>query len=179
MIRLPIPSLSGLLTERLRFRPLVLDDTSWWMEYISDPESIRFMAFRLGDRDDCQRMIQRSLDRYAHDGSGLHAIELLSSGEPVGQCGLLTQVVDETDELEIGYHLLPSCWGHGYATEAAVSCREFARTNRLAPSIISLIDPGNARSQAVAMRNGMRADKRTVHRGAEAIVFRTDLDLGA
>lgn len=179
MIHLPIPSLSGLQTERLRFRPLVLDDTSWWMEYISDPESIRFMAFRLGSHDDCVKMIQRSVDRYTHDGSGLHAIELLSTGEPVGQCGLLTQVVDDLDELEIGYHLLPSRQGQGFATEAAIACREFARIKRLAPTVISLIDPDNTKSQAVAMRNGMNAGKRTMHRGIEAIVFRTDLDLGA
>lgn len=178
MIKLPIPSLSGFETGRLRFRPLTLADTDWWMAYIRDPESIRFMAFELGNPADCERMIQRSLDRYERDGSGLHAIELLSTGEPVGQCGLLTQVVDDIDELEIGYHLLPSRWGHGYATEAAMACKTFAKSMGLAPSLISLIDPGNTRSQAVAARNGMSPGKRTVHRGVEAIVYRIDLGQG-
>jgi hypothetical protein len=38
--------------------------------------------------------------------------------------------------------------------------------------VISLIHPGNGKSQAVARRNGMVEEKRTNHRGVEAIVFR-------
>lgn len=171
-MRVPIPSLAGLVTERLRFRPLSLADADWWMGYLNDAEAIRFMPFTVGSRADCEVMIQRSLDRYAMDGSGLHAVELLSSGEPIGQCGLLTQVVDGEDELEIGYHFLPSHWGKGCATEAAIACKHFARSHALRESVISLIDPGNHRSQAVAKRNGMAPEKRTMHRGVEAIVFR-------
>lgn len=175
MITLPIPSLAGHATERLVFRALSLDDTDWWMEYLNDAEAIRFMPFTVGSRNDCVTMIQRSLDRYAKDGSGLHAICLKESGLPIGQCGLLTQVVDGADELEIGYHFLPRHWGRGYATEAAIACKRFARERRLAASVISLIDAGNLRSQAVAKRNGMHPEKRTVHRGVEAIVFRAQL----
>lgn len=145
------------------------------MDYINSAEAIRFMPFTLGNRADCVAMIQRSLDRYAADGSGLHAV-LLSDGDvPVGQCGLLTQTVDGVPELEIGYHFLPQHWGKGYAAEAAIACRQFAAQHRLAPSVISLIDEGNLRSQAVAMRNGMAVEKRTVHRGVPALVFRVHL----
>ncbi len=175
MIHTPIPSLDGLETQRLRFRKLVEADVDWWMEYIRSAEAIRFMPFTLGSRDDAAFMIQRSLDRYAADGSGLHAILRLEDGAPVGQCGLLTQIVDDEPELEIGYQLLPRYWGMGYAREAAVACRCFAQEHRLAPSVISLIDPGNARSQAVARSNGMGPGKHTLHRGEEAIVFRTVL----
>ena len=73
----------------------------------------------------------------------------------------------------------PSSWGHGYATEAAIGCREFARTNELAPSVISLIDQENHQSQAVAGRNGMTFEKRTIHRGVEALVFRAMLSSGS
>ncbi|MBK8226158.1 MAG: GNAT family N-acetyltransferase [Flavobacteriales bacterium] len=172
---LPIPTLAGLTSERLRFRPLSLADADWWMDYLNDAEAIRFMPFTIGSRSDCMAMIQRSLDRYAADGSGLHAICLRESSVPIGQCGLLTQVVDGIDELEIGYHLLPQDWGHGFATEAAAACKRFASQQRLAASVISLIDPENHRSQQVARRNGMRPEKRTEHRGVEAIVFRASL----
>ena len=55
-------------------------------------------------------MIQRSLDRYAADGSGLHVVSLKESSVPIGQCGLLTQVVDAAVSLshaEEGLLLLP------------------------------------------------------------------------
>jgi RimJ/RimL family protein N-acetyltransferase len=142
------------------------------MEYINNAEAIRFMPFKLGERADCELMIRRSLDRYAKDGSGLNAVLLREGHVPVGQCGLLTQEVDGALELEVGYHFLPRHWGRGYATEAAIACKERALQSGLAPSVISLIDPENIRSQAVARRNGMVREKLTTHRGTPAHVWR-------
>lgn len=146
------------------------------MEYINSADAIRFMPFTVGSEADCRAFIQRSLDRRAADGSGLNAIIERSSGLPVGMVGLLTQVVDGLDELEVGYHLLPSAWGKGFATEAAIACKEFAREHRCALSVISLIDHQNVASQAVARRNGMTYEKDTVHRGVPAMVWRVMLD---
>lgn len=167
-----IPSMHGVTTERLLFRAATMDDTSWWMEYMSDAMAVRFMPFTVGSEADCRHFIQRTLDRYANDGSGLNAIIERSSGKPVGMIGLLTQSVDGVEELEIGYHLLPSAWGKGFATEAAIACKEFAREDRSAPSVVSLIDHENHASQAVAKRNGMQYEKDTVHRGVPAMVWR-------
>lgn len=173
MIMLPIPSLEGLETERLLFRRLVPEDINWWMDYINSAEAIRFMPFTLGSRSDGEQMIERARERYKEDGSGLNAILLRDSGTPVGQCGLLTQHVDGVLELEIGYHFLPQYWGNGYAAESAIACKEFAAERRLTPSVISLIDEKNVRSQGVAKRNSMHYEKRTVHRGVPALVFRS------
>ena len=175
MLQLPIPSMEGHSTERLVFRHPTLEDKSWWMAYHNDAEAIRFMRFTVGSEADCLFFIQRSLDRIARDGSGLNVISERSSGTPLGMVGLLTQEVDGVAELEIGYHLLPGAWGKGFATEAAVACRAFAASHGLTGSVISLIDPENHKSQAVAARNGMVCEKRTMHRGFDALVFRTGL----
>lgn len=172
---LHIPSLEGLTTEQLVFRQPVLADSTWWMEYMNNAEATRFMPFTVGSETDCAAFIQRSLDRIARDGSCLNVISERASNKPVGMIGLLTQEVDDITELEIGYHLLPSAWGRGYATEAAMACKEFAREHELAPSVISLIDHGNLKSQGVAKRNGMRYEKDTVHRGTPAMVFRVEI----
>lgn len=174
-IHLPIPTMEGVSTERLTFRHPCLEDRTWFMEYINHAEAIRFMPFTLGSEADCEFFIQRSLDRIARDGSCLNAIIDHTTHEPVGMIGLLTQEVDGIAELEIGYHLLPSAWGHGYATEAAMACKAFAKRHALAPSVISLIDPGNIASQAVAMRNGMRLEGLGTHRGEQVMVFRVAL----
>lgn len=165
----------GVATERLLFRTATMEDHSWWMEYMNDAAAIRFMPFTVGSEEDCRFFIQRTLDRYANDGSGLNAIIEQATGKPVGMIGLLTQVVDGVDELEVGYHLLPSAWGKGYATEAAIACKEFARAHQSHSSVISLIDHENSASQAVAKRNGMTYEKDTVHRGTPAMVWRVGL----
>ncbi len=171
-----IPSMHGVTTGRLLFRAVSMDDRHWWMEYINSADAIRFMFLTVGSEDSCREFIQRALDRQRTDGSGLNAIIEQASGKPVGMVGLLTQVVDEVDELEIGYHLIPSAWGHGFATEAAIACREFAREHKLVPSVVSLIDHENFASQNVAKRNGMSFEKDTVHRGIPAMVWRVGLD---
>lgn len=162
----------GVTTQRLLFRTATMEDHTWWMEYMNDTVAIRFMPFTVGSEEDCRFFIQRTLDRYANDGSGLNVIFEQVTGKPVGMIGLLTQVVDGVDELEIGYHLVPSAWGKGFAAEAAVACKEFAREHKLAPSVISLIDHGDVASQSVAKRNGMTHEKDTVHRGEPAMVWR-------
>lgn len=172
MVKLPIPSLEGLTTERLRFRRLTQADVDAWMPYIESAEAVRFMGFTPGSRSDCEAMIQRSLDRYAQTGSGLNMLERLDTGEPVGQCGLLVQEVDSVTELEIGYHLLPAHWHQGYATEAARACRDLAFRLKLAPRLISLIDPGNTASQRVAQRTGMTVEKRVRRKGLDIDVHR-------
>jgi RimJ/RimL family protein N-acetyltransferase len=172
MISLPLPSLEGLTTDRLSFRHPVMEDHQWWMEYINNAEAIRFMPFTLGSEADAKGFIQRSLDRIARDGSCLNVVSGRTTNKPVGMVGLLVQEVDGIAELEVGYHLLPSAWGKSFATEAAIACKEFARRHALAPSVISLIDPDNFKSQAVAKRNGMSFEKNTVFRGTPAMVFR-------
>ncbi|MFY1700949.1 GNAT family N-acetyltransferase [Micromonospora sp. WMMA1923] len=59
-----------------------------------------------------------------------------------------------TDDIEVGWHLHPDSWGHGFATEAAraVVDREFAYGTALIHAVVA---PGNGASMAVARRLGM------------------------
>jgi RimJ/RimL family protein N-acetyltransferase len=66
-----------------------------------------------------------------------------------------TFVPEVAEEVEIGWTLRRAFWGRGLATEAAREAVEasFAHLDR--DTLISLIDPGNERSIAVARRLGM------------------------
>ena len=70
-------------------------------------------------RDDAERWVTRSLERYRRDGYGLFAVVLKSDGEVIGNCGPVRQDVEGESLLEVGYHFRRDHWGHGYATEAA------------------------------------------------------------
>ncbi len=95
-----------------------------------------------------------------------------SSGKLIGHCGLLVQTVDEAQELEIGYSLLPAFWNKGYAYEAASKCRTFAFENNFSDSLISIISLLNLNSQRVAVKNGMFIEKETVFHGNRVYIFR-------
>lgn len=95
-----------------------------------------------------------------------------ASGDLVGWCGLLVQEVDGEKELEVGYSILPTYWGSGYATEAAKACLDAAFAGQLADSVISIIQVNNIPSRRVAEKNGMRIDGQTTYHGNPVYIYR-------
>jgi RimJ/RimL family protein N-acetyltransferase len=58
-------------------------------------------------------------------------------------------------EVEVGWHLHPDSWGHGYATEAARAVIERGFDLGL-PEVYAVVRPGNEASLAVCARLGMQ-----------------------
>jgi RimJ/RimL family protein N-acetyltransferase len=84
---------------------------------------------------------------------GLWPLELRSSGEVVG--AVLLQPLPDSDQVEIGWHLNPDHWGHGYAIEAARGAAALGFGPRGLDRIVAVVDPDNDRSLAVCRRLGM------------------------
>jgi RimJ/RimL family protein N-acetyltransferase len=58
-------------------------------------------------------------------------------------------------EVEVGWHLHPDSWGHGYATEAARAVIERGFGAGV-PEVYAVVRPGNTASMAVCARLGMQ-----------------------
>ncbi|HMK29520.1 MAG TPA: GNAT family N-acetyltransferase [Terriglobales bacterium] len=141
-------------TPRLYLRRLTLSDSDALFAVLGDPIAMQFYPAPLAYEGVC-RWIDRNLDRYENEGYGLYGMALKTSGELIGDCGLVRQMVEGRPEIEVGYHVRRDQWRRGYATEAARSCLEYAfRTLRLA-RVISLIRPENLPSRRVAEKNGL------------------------
>jgi len=147
------PSHHVLTTPRLRLRELNLAD-------LDAVERIRVDA-RCSwglpplTRDEVTAWLERHVAGYARNGFDLWAVELFSTGELIGDCGLVRREIAGRDEIELGYHFLEEHWGHGYATEAASACVAHGRALGLT-RIVALILPSNLPSQAVARHVGLR-----------------------
>jgi RimJ/RimL family protein N-acetyltransferase len=163
-----------LTTDRLITRFLVYEDYYAIANFFSDRETRRFITLtnETDDNTIAIKWINKQLARYANNQYGLQALVNKTTGEFVGQCGLVTQIIDEMSELEIGYHIFPKFRGQGYATEAAVKFKHYAFENNLASSVISIIHKNNIASQRVAEKNGMEREKATKFQGAEVYVYR-------
>jgi [ribosomal protein S5]-alanine N-acetyltransferase len=94
------------------------------------------------------------------------------SGAFIGQCGLLIQTVDDIEELEVAYSMMPQHRGKGYAPEAAKKCIDFAFANQLRDSVISIIHEDNLESQKVALKNKLSLDKRTMYDNNPVNIYR-------
>lgn len=105
--------------------------------------------------EEAQSWLHRQLDRYHNDGFGLWAVILKETGEMIGQCGVLTQEYNGQTILEVGYLFQKAFWHKGYASEAAISCKNYAFDKLDAEEVFSMIRDTNLASQKVAGRNGM------------------------
>jgi ribosomal-protein-alanine N-acetyltransferase len=157
-------------TTRLRLRSFDDDDLDRMAELMADEG---FMRFSLGvfSREQTAGFLKKVRTR---DRTGLpsqFAVVLRENGRLIGYCGFFLQVVDEEEELEVGYRIDPSCWGRGIATEAARAVRDHAFSKLRLPRVISLIHADNVASRRVAEKNGMTPEKETVFRGFPTIVF--------
>ena len=124
-------------------------------------------------RAEARAWIEWTRANYARDGFGLWVVED-TNGEFLGDCGLTWQTVDDQEDLEIGYHILPARQGQGLATEGARACRDFAGA-RGVQRLIAITDPENRPSQRVAEKIGMRYERSSVKAGIPVFVHAKSL----
>jgi RimJ/RimL family protein N-acetyltransferase len=85
-------------------------------------------------------------------------VALKNTGDLIGRCGPMLTEVEGVSEIELGYSLIRSCWGHGYATEAARAALDYCIHVLGHRRVIALIEPGNSASFKVAEKIGMRRE---------------------
>ena len=159
-----------LQTPRLLLREFTPEDADALALVLSDPETMRYYPAPY-DRAGVEQWIERNRQRYQNDGVGLWAMELMTTRELIGDCGILRQQVEGEFFYEIGYHLRRDLWGQGLATEAAIACRDWAFAHLKTGRLISLIRPGNLPSRRVAERNGMTIWREVNWRGLQHCVY--------
>jgi ribosomal-protein-alanine N-acetyltransferase len=170
-------SLEGQETERLLFRRITEQDFDTWLAFCKYPDSLKYIfsqeQLKIKDPiERCRIWFNKVYNRYENGLGGMNALIEKQTGAFVGQCGLLIQTIDDIEELEIGYSLMPAFRGKGYASEAAIKCKAFAFENEYATSLISVIVPENTDSIKVAMNNGMKLDKTTTSNGDIVNIYR-------
>ena len=158
-------------TERLSFRPIVEADFDAVHDVYSDPETMTFHGDGPFDRGKSREWLERTLSRYDGGELGFRAVIHRKTRDYIGHIGLLPQEAEGMRLTEVGYWLRRRFWGHGYATEGARAVRDAGFERLDVPRIVSLIHPGNAASQAVALKNDMRREREVVWRGRTHLLY--------
>ncbi|MFL5736705.1 MAG: GNAT family N-acetyltransferase [Actinomycetota bacterium] len=148
-------------TARLHLRPFEPNDADELYSVLGDAETMTYYPAGFTFQE-TQTWVRNNIDRFERDGTGLWAIEDRATGEFLGDCGLVHQVVDGVDELEVGWHVKRSRWGQGIAPEAGAAFRDRAFGELGFERLISLIRPENVQSRRVAEKLGMTVEKGTV-----------------
>ena len=168
--------LDGQESKRLLFQKIQHSDFSDWLPFHQDPRTSEFWNGLPNDPEiACKEDFERTFFRYRNDLGGKMALISKATEELVGLSGLLVQDINDNKELEIAYSLLPKFWKQGFAIEAAAQCKSYAKANKLAKSLISIIHVDNIPSQQVALKIGMLLDSSTTYYGNPVHIYRLSL----
>ncbi|MDC7682623.1 GNAT family N-acetyltransferase [Asticcacaulis sp. BYS171W] len=153
MTKLPLTSPLGptLETARLILRPPVAEDFPGFCAFQSDP---KVMAHLGGVTSDAVtwRVTRSIAGAWALDGFHMFSVIEKDSGAWIGRIGALYP--HQWPAREVGWGVLSSAWGKGYAKEAALACMDYVFDVLNWEDVIHTIAPDNAGSQGVAKSLG-------------------------
>ena len=157
-IRPPRPALE---TRRLKLRRWREDDLEAFAAINADPEVMEHFPGPLSRRES-DELVEKIEAGFEANGFGLWALEVRAGGEFIGFTGLDVPgfEADFMPAVEVGWRLVRSAWGNGYATEAARTAVSFGFEEVGLAEIVSFTTPANRRSRAVMERIGMSHDPR-------------------
>lgn len=143
-------------TPRLLLREFDEADAAAFFALGSDPAVIRYTHDPGGGLKSVAHALEvlrsHPLADYQKHGYGRWACVDKASGEVIGFAGL--KHLDELQEIDLGYRLLPACWGRGLATEAGRAILDYGRRHLGLHRIIGLVDPENVASSRVLEKLG-------------------------
>lgn len=144
-------------TARLRLRVLREDDAEDLTRIFAHPAVVQYSGGRSPTVEQVRDGIRQHVaGYYTERGYGLLAAELRDTGELVGRVGFLTTEIDDTGDAELHYHLAPSSWGEGLATEAARAVLEWGFDEGRLTRVVAVIHPENQASRRVAEKCGLK-----------------------
>ena len=159
-----MPGAIVLETERLLLRELAAGDLDFIAELIGDTDVMRWWPVRF-DRDGAVAWIEKQIGRYETDGCGYWLAVDRSGNAPIGQGGVVMNPVCGYVQPALGWIVAKAHWNRGYATEMGAACIAWAFAHRDEDTVTAPIQPGNAESEAVARKLGMRVTGHDVMAG--------------
>lgn len=147
-------------TDRLILREIVPEDEEGLFQLDSDPEVHRFLGNRpVKNIEQTREIIQFIRKQYIDNGIGRWAIIEKDTNNFVGWTGLklVTEITNNhVNYYDLGYRLIKSHWGKGYATETANASLQFAFEELKLKEIFAITDIRNINSKNVLEKAGLK-----------------------
>lgn len=157
-------------TARLRLREMEESDAPLMFELNRDPEVLRYTGdASFSNLAEALEIVRYVRAQYATQGMGRWAVELVSTGEVIGWCGL--KKWPDSGMVDLGYRLFRRFWGAGYATEAAMACVRYGFDTLGLPEITGRVVPANVASVRVLEKLGFARTGEAWEHGEHIWIF--------
>ena len=146
-------------TDRLILRPWREADRESYAALNADPEVMHDYP-ALPERDWVDAKFDRYSAHFRNHGFGRWMLERKSDGQTLGYTGIMPIWPEHPygEGMEIGWRLVRSAWGQGYASEAATAALADGFGRLGFDEVVAYTTETNDRSQAVMRRSGMTYD---------------------
>jgi ribosomal-protein-alanine N-acetyltransferase len=158
-----------LSTSRCTLRPFTKADAQSLIPILGSEAVMRYSMTGVMDLPTISSTINGWINLYESHGFGPWAV--VHQGQLIGYAGLDSRVVEEIEQIQITFRLAQSCWGKGFATELALSIRDYAFTKLQLSKIIAIIDPENKASIRTISKIGMQFEKTIIYGGLSLQVY--------
>lgn len=157
-----------ILTERLTLRGPEMADLAPMAAFMAGPRA-GYVGGPL-DEGECWRMLLRIAGHWQLRGYGMWIIAPRAGGPAMGWTGILHHI--DWPEPELGWTLFDGAEGKGIGFEAATAARDAASSRFGIQAPISMINPANARSNALAKRLGAVLEEQREAMGQMLNIYR-------
>lgn len=162
-------------TDRLILRGHRKEDLAASVKMWADPIVVKHIGGKPFNEQQSWARILTYVGHWAVQGFGYWAVEEKSTGTFIGEMGFADFKRDMSPSIkdlpELGWALIPSVHGKGYATEALQAVLVWGGANLEAAKIVCIIDPENTPSIRVAEKIGFTQTQVTSYNGSSVILF--------
>jgi len=124
----------------------------------SDEEVMRYIR-KTKTRQECDAFLKQVIAAYEErPGMGRWAAVEKSTGNFVGSFAFIP--LEGTDDSQLGYALLTSYWGNGFATELMREGIKYVFSNTSINEVYGITEAANLASQKVLLKTGFVLDKK-------------------
>lgn len=166
--------MTSLETERLLLRQPERSDLDGYAAVFGDAQVMRFLGGgEVRTRAEVSSSLDRMLRHWDQHGIGLFSVVRTADERLLGRVGFLLwdperwvnamrEELEGPFETELGWTLGSEHWNQGYATEAALACRDWALGELGLSRLVSVIAPDNIASIRVAEKIGETLERESL-----------------
>jgi [ribosomal protein S5]-alanine N-acetyltransferase len=162
-----------LITDRLLIRKFTLEDASFILELLNDPDWLTYIGNRnIHNLEDAMNYIVNApLTSYSKYGFGPYLVALKENNLPIGMSCLIKR--DTLKNVDIGYAFLKEYRDKGYALEAVSATQKYAHEHLNTGPLFAITSVENESSMKLLKKLGFRFDKKIILSGEteEVLLF--------
>ncbi|MEM6320523.1 MAG: GNAT family N-acetyltransferase [Bacteroidota bacterium] len=147
-------------TERLIIREMGQNDINEMLALHSDPEVHRYLGNKtITSRKKMEQIINSLVQQYDDYGVGRWAMIHKQTKAFIGWTGLefVTKTVNQHQNFyDLGYRLVKTYWGQGFATESAIASIQYGFDQLNLPTINAMADKENGASNYILKKIGLQ-----------------------